>query len=253
MLRVVVAAVAAFALSGWAAAVAPDGGGAAVTATSASDVPEDKPSPIGVGDFNRDGIPDIAEATTPGDEDSGRYILRVRLGQVNGTFRDGPSLALAGGRPEALVVGDFNRDGNLDVIVGSAGGAMLEFLGDGKGNLRANGNVAELGRIASVAVGHFTHDGNLDLVVSDFGSNSAVILLGSGSGSFQRAWSFQLPRRGRAFHIATADFNKDGITDLIVASDEDDDYEVMLGNGNGTFTYAPQLSRVRDPNSYCPS
>jgi hypothetical protein len=28
---------------------------------------------------------------------------------------------------------------------------------------------------------------------------------------------------------------------------------VMLGNGNGTFTYAPALSHLRDPNSYCPT
>ena len=35
--------------------------------------------------------------------------------------------------------------------------------------------------------------------------------------------------------------------------DDNADYEVMLGNGNGTFTYAPQLSHLRDPYTYCPS
>ena len=233
------------------AAAAPLSKLAEVKAIDVGDTPDEIPGAIGVGDFNHDGIPDIAEAIAGDSPDE--FALMTRIGQSDGSFRNGAASGMIDGHPSALVVGDFNRDGNLDVVVGLTNGAMLEFLGDGKGNLRAPGNVAELGRIASVAVGHFTHNGNLDLVVSDFGSNSAVILLGSGSGSFQRAWSFQLPRRGRAFHIATADFNRDGITDLIVASDEDDDYEVMLGNGNGTFTYAPQLSRVRDPNSYCPS
>jgi len=26
---------------------------------------------------------------------------------------------------------------------------------------------------------------------------------------------------------------------------------VMLGNGNGTFTYAPELSKLKDPNAHC--
>lgn len=53
--------------------------------------------------------------------------------------------------------------------------------------------------------------------------------------------------------IATGDFNRDGIADLVITSEADNNYEVMPGNGNGTFTYAPELSHIRDPNSYCPS
>jgi hypothetical protein len=105
----------------------------------------------------------------------------------------------------------------------------------------------------SIAVGRFTHDGNLDLVVSDLESNSAAVLLGTGDGSFRHTWSFSLPQRGKEFHIATADFNKDGVADLVITSDDDGNYEVMLGNGNGTFTYEPRLSHLKDPNSYCPT
>jgi VCBS repeat protein len=62
-----------------------------------------------------------------------------------------------------------------------------------------------------------------------------------------------LPRRGTEFHVATADFNGDGIADLVITNEDDNNYEVMLGNGNGTFTYAPELSHLKDPYSYCPS
>jgi FG-GAP-like repeat len=208
---------------------------------------------IGTGDFNHDGIADVVEVTSPAGDESGSHFLTVLLGQKDGTFRSVTSQSLIGMDPTALVVGDFNGDGNQDVIVGDENGAVLEFLGDGKGNMIATGSVATFGSVASMASGHFTKDGHLDLVVSDFSSNSAIVLLGSGNGSFEAAWAFSLPMQGKQFHVSTADFNHDGIADLVITNDDDDNYEVMLGNGNGTFTYAPQLSHLRDPNSYCPS
>lgn len=218
-----------------------------------AEVPEEPPAVIATGDFNGDGIADMVEVTLAHDGDSSRHFLTVRLGRADGTFASLPSHNPIGRDPRALAVGDFNGDGNLDVIVGDGDGAMQEFLGDGTGKMRNAGNVATLGSVASLAIGRFTHDGHLDLVVSEPDSNSGVILLGEGNGSFRHAWSFQLPRQGSEFRIATADFNRDGVDDLVIKKDDDDDYEVMLGNGNGTFTYAPELSHLRDPNSYCPS
>ena len=217
------------------------------------DVPEEPSDVIATGDFNRDGIADMVKAILPDGIGSGQHLLTVQLGKDDGTFMGLASRNLISEDPRALVVGDFNRDGNLDVIVGDGDGSLLEFLGDGRGNMVGAGNIATLGSVASIAVGDFNHDGNLDLVVSDFRSNSAAILLGAGDGSFRPTWSFELPRRGTRFHIATADFNRDGIADLVITSEDDNDYEVMLGNGNGTFTYTPELSHIRDPNSYCPS
>jgi hypothetical protein len=215
---------------------------------------DDKPSElIAMADFNRDGIADMVEAAPPGGKESRQHFLTIRLGQADGTFKSVPSHNLVGSDPRQVVVGDFNRDGNPDVIVADGDGALLEFLGDGSGNMGPAGNIAAFGSVASVAIGHFTNGGNLDLVVSDFRSNSAAILLGVGDGSFRLTWSFDLPKRGMEFHVATADFNKDGIADIVIMNDDNDNYEVMLGNGNGTFTYAPELSHLRDPYSYCPS
>jgi hypothetical protein len=223
-------------------------------AGSGSQDDSDGPSPvIATGDFNRDGVADVVEATSPDDKDSSQHFLTVRLGQADGTFKTLASSNLVGADPRALVVGDFNGDGNPDVIVGDGDGVLQEFLGDGKGNLMSRGDIATLGSVVSLAIGHFTPGGKLDVAVSDVRSNSASILVGAGDGSFHLTWSFPLPRIGTEFHLATADFNGDGIGDLVITNEDDDNYEVMLGNGNGTFTYAPELSHLKDPNSYCPS
>ena len=218
-----------------------------------ADIPEEPSFVIATGDFNRDGIADVVETTLPDGKGSGQHLLTVQLGKDDGTFTTVASHNVIGADPRALVVGDFNGDGNLDVIVGDGDGSLLEFLGDGRGNLTSAGKIGTLGSVASIAIGDFTRDGHLDLVVSDFRSNRASILLGADDGSFRVTWSFELPKRGTRFQIATADFNGDGIADLVISSGDDNDYEVMLGNGNGTFTYAPELSHVRDPYSYCPS
>jgi len=218
-----------------------------------ADDPDEPPTILAAGDFNRDGIADIVKATLPDGENSGPYVLTVQLGQADGTFRTITAHQPIGKDPRALVVGDFNGDGNLDVIVGDGSGSLQEFRGDGRGNLVGTGAITTLGSVASIAVGDFAHNGKLDLAVSDFKSNSAVVLLGAGDGSFRFAWSFELPRRGIAFNLSTADFNGDGVPDLVISNADDANYEVMLGNGNGTFTYAPELSHLRDPYSYCPS
>jgi hypothetical protein len=221
--------------------------------TGSADIPDKPLAFIAAGDFNGDGVGDLVKAALPDGEDAGQYSLIVLLGKADGTFLPMVSPNLIGRDPRALVVGDFNGDGNADVIVGDGDGTLLEFLGDGKGNLVPAGKIATLGSVVSIAVGHFTHDSHLDLVVSDVDSNTAEILIGAGDGSFRQTWSFQLPQRGMEFHLATADFNKDGIADLVITSEEEGNYEVMLGNGNGTFTYAPKLSHLKDPNSYCPT
>lgn len=215
------------------------------------DDPDDDDAPVAVGDFNRDGISDIAEVTLPGGGRSAQAFLRVLLGQKDGSYKQLTSSPALGRDPRTIAVGDFNGDGIPDVIVGDGDGSLVELLGDGTGNMVPAGNVARVGRVVSVAVGDFNHDGKLDMAVSDPKANSVSILLGAGDGSFHSVWSFSLPMAGKVFHLATADFNRDGVPDLAVTYDEPDEFEVMLGNGNGTFTYSATLSKTRDPNSHC--
>src|SRR5438105_5637872 len=70
----------------------------------------DHPSSAAVGDFNGDGIPDLAVANYLSDS------VSVLLGKRDGTFQTAQSYAV-GHYPAAVAVADFNGDGHLDLVV----------------------------------------------------------------------------------------------------------------------------------------
>lgn len=228
-----------------------------ITTASTGAIPDDADNEsqmlIATADFNRDGIADVAEVVRPDGNPGGPRVLEILFGQKDGSFRTGESLTLESANPRSIAAGDFNGDGNPDLLIGDSDGAVIELLGDAKGNLTSAGEIAHVGSAVSLAVGDFNRDGIADVAVSDFQGNTVTILLGSGGGSFRIGWSFALPQRGTIYYLAAADFNADGVSDLAITSDEEGTFVVMLGNGNGTFTYAPALSNLRDPYSYCPT
>lgn len=226
---------------------------AAVEAPKADDDSEDASPLMVMGDFNRDGIADMAQVILPAGGHSEPGFLMVSLGQANGSYRQIAARPMVGRAPKDIVVGDFNGDGMADVIVGDDDGELMLFVGDGTGKLTAAGDIAHLDSVVSIVVGDFNHDGVSDVAVTDWRATKVTILLGAGKGAFRDEGSFPLRMPGTTPHLAIADFNGDGIPDLVVVYDDDegDTFDVMLGTGKGTFAFAPQLSLARDPNSHC--
>ena len=197
-------------------------------------------------DFNRDGIADIASVAANG-------RLTVRLGRSDGTFLETASMPVSERKPRALIADDFNRDNIPDLLIGNEDGTVMLFLSDGTGRFAPGRTIAHLESVTSIAVADFNKDGIADIAVSDRRASNVTVYFGSGNGSFDHTWSFPLRVRGTAPQITTADFNADGIPDLVVVYGDDDDptFDVMLGNGNGTFTIAPERGFSRSPNSHC--
>src|SRR5439155_26771791 len=73
------------------------------------------PPSVAVGDFNRDGVPDLAVA--------GANDVSVLLGNGDGSFQGVKSLA-AGPNPRSVAVGDFNGDGVPDLAVAYTDGGL---------------------------------------------------------------------------------------------------------------------------------
>jgi FG-GAP-like repeat/Abnormal spindle-like microcephaly-assoc'd, ASPM-SPD-2-Hydin/FG-GAP repeat len=189
------------------------------------------PVAIAVGDFNGDGKPDIVTAN--GTSNS----VSVLLNQGNGAFQLAPQTNLVIGQsPSALAVGDFNRDGKLDVAVLVAlpqlgANAAEVFLGKGDGTFQPGVNYPVGNGSNSIAVGDFNGDGKLDLVTAD--ETGVSVLLGKGDGTFQSA--SHSPAGNAPHSLAVGDFNNDGKLDVAVANLELQSFSILLGKGDGTF------------------
>jgi hypothetical protein len=200
-----------------------------------------------LGDFNGDGKLDIAVGNFSGPYNQGvaNYIgdsVTILLGNGDGTFTPAPGSPVAVGYgPDALVVGDFNGDGKLDLAVANDwDNNVTILLGNGDGTFTpAPGSPVAVGvEPSALAVGDFNRDGKLDLAVANFEDNSVTILLGQGNGSFTPAPNSPVSIESPTlpYGLAAGDFNGDGLLDLAVSGFGDDTVAILSGNGDGTFT-----------------
>ena len=180
------------------------------------------PFTVAVGDFNGDGVPDLAVANNnPAVPGNVSRTVSILLGNGDGTFQAPQSYAVAGPYAQCVVVGDFNEDGHLDLAVAHFqepyGGSdvVTILLGNGDGTFHATGTLSFAGGEAdpyALAVADLNGDGHLDLI---FCSNQPVmIFLGHGDGTF----SAPIDTGVQAGVVAVGDFNGDGFPDLGIVS-----------------------------------
>jgi hypothetical protein len=197
------------------------------------------PFGVAVGDFNEDGKLDLAVANSNllSQQVSS---LGVFLGNGDGTLQPMVSYQV-GQTPRAVVVGDFNGDGHLDLAVANQDGFVSVLLGDGHGNFQNAVNFAAGPSPLALAAGDFNGDGHLDLAVANFVEKAApgqvTVLIGNGDGTFNPPVQFAAGVVPQA--IAVGDVNGDGHPDLIVANDGYGNIPgkvgVLLGQGDRTF------------------
>jgi hypothetical protein len=145
-----------------------------------------------------------------------------------------------------LAVGDFNHDGNSDLVTVPAFNTVSILLGKPNGTFVTAQTFT--GVIPNqVCVADVTCDGKLDLVMLDSGSVDVHLMPGNGDGTFAAAQTLSLPRIGlsaqNAIHVAAADMNNDGKTDLVVVGSRPTSstypkgtyVNVLLSKGDGTF------------------
>ncbi len=163
------------------------------------------PGPLIFGDFNGDGILDLANPP------------RMFLNHGNGEFTQLTNV------PYGEVSGDFNGDGILD-LASTNGNSISVLLGNGDGTFTQKGGQPTSAQTnVDLITADFNGDGILDLAVID-STNVVSIWLGNGDGTFKAP----VDSTGRGDGVAAADFNHDGRMDLAVTNSSTATVTVLL-------------------------
>jgi hypothetical protein len=221
---------------------------------------------VTTGDFNGDGKIDLAVSLQ--DPQLG---LAVLLGTGTGSFSTPTYYQNTSGFDAPYVLaGDVNNDAKLDVVImhgmNCFNAACLPatvvtvMLGNGDGTFQPGRDIEAGTHPTAIAFGDFDRDGIKDLAVGG-GNTELSILMGAGDGSFVRKPLMLLVDGGDVAScndVDVADFNRDGIDDIVVPLGNGDGNVVLLGNGDGTFRVvtryldeavsAPQSDAVADFN-----
>ncbi|RYU79125.1 FG-GAP-like repeat-containing protein [Hymenobacter persicinus] len=122
-----------------------------------------------------------------------------------------------GNQPAAVVAGDVDNDGDLDLVVGEFQGSQARIcLNNGAGQFTAQPLTVSIAAFPRrMYLTDVTGDGNLDLLVTTANGSDATLALGTGQGTFSGRQNLSNNFFPEA---ATADFNADGIQDIVLAS-----------------------------------
>jgi hypothetical protein len=164
---------------------------------------------VSAADVNGDGNLDLIVAGS----NYGSSLL-VFLGNGDGTFKN-PMFGPSDNYTSQAVVEDLNRDGKLDVAIGTNNGiAFLAGNGDGTFAQQVYSNAGYQFSGAMVAA-DFSGDRKLDLAVhSSYYSAGTMIMRGNGDGTFGPPVEYDSNSNGYGTGVIAGDFNSDHISDL---------------------------------------
>ncbi len=135
-----------------------------------------------------------------------------------------------------VTTGDFDRDGNADVVVGGQDGLYLLY-GKGNGDLEPYTTLLST-QTRNLAVGDMNGDGIPDIICSN-GNDFLRIILSNGD----RTWAtpIDIPIGTYIHHAEVGDFNGDGRLDIALVNNRDGangKLIIVRNNGGGSFSIA---------------
>jgi hypothetical protein len=184
---------------------------------------------VEIADVNSDGRPDVIL--------SGAGAGSVFLARGQGLFSPPTSFALPGATATRTATGDFDSDGDVDLVVGNwltPSPSFTLLLNDGAGAFTASATVSLSSGVSSIAVGDFDGDSKLDVVAGRAsGAMELLVVRGNGAGGFLSPIATSID--DRAMDLAVGDVNGDGKLDVATAR-AGGGATILIGDGAGGFS-----------------
>lgn len=194
-------------------------------------------------DFDRDGFCDLAVLTG-----GSSAAISILLSDGSGGFSLVQEIGSLSGAPVELLVGDFDRDGILDLFtLERVGGTLSLYRGLAEGRFSVWTSVSVGSRPESMATGDFDGDGLLDFAVVNEGNDELLLLYGRAMGFFdpeQRVPLGFVPR-----HVTSGDLDGDSVSDLVLADADDRRVRVYRASGSRTYSPVGSIAIPSDPRS----
>jgi hypothetical protein len=208
------------------------------------------PAALAVGSLNTtiDSFPDLLVASQVTNS------VSVLLGNGDGTFSNPTTSAsyTVGRKPTAIAVGQINTNTNTNlgfVVTNFDDNSYSVFTGNGDGTFtQVKGSPFALPNVvanseqgpAAVTITDFNGDGIQDLAIVNQTSNTVTVLKGNGDGTFTEFPKSPITVGKTPVAIASGTLSASTGPALVVANQADGTISVLLGNGDGTFTFSSQ-------------
>jgi predicted nucleotidyltransferase len=200
------------------------------------------------GDYNNDGYLDIF--LTGWDYHHRKYVAIIYKNNRNNSFTELTSAHLTEVRNSAVAWGDYDNDGDLDILL--TGQTVLNsnvskiYRNNGDDTFTEQTSIS-LAKVAnsSVAWGDYDNDGFLDILLAGTSTSGYVSKLyrNNGDNSFTEQKSISLTGVGNG-SAAWGDYDGDGYLDILLKGETGTSsiLKIYHNNGDGTFTEKGAIS-----------
>ncbi|CAF4485030.1 unnamed protein product, partial [Rotaria magnacalcarata] len=198
-----------------------------------------------VSDVNNDTLLDVIVANY------GTNTIGVFFGHDNSTFENQRKFSMGfNAHPDTIAIGDFNKDGEVDIAVANHGTKNIALLlGNRNGMFQTQDSLDNNYELPPLFIraGDFDNDSRSDIVVAYDGTDNIDVLVAYESGSFTKHMIYSAGISPQC--VSVGDFNNDMRLDIVVCNSGENTASVLLGYGNGSFANQMRYSTGSYPQS----